>query len=469
MSHHHHVPGGVPGLDRPTACMAAPEVVRDIKTLIRENHVLSAADARFARDAGLLPITGVERLSMNDGVIYETADIAGPQLSASTETPSSRLTLASASGKLQCLVLLVDFPDNPGSQTSAHYRNLLFDRANPDSMRNFYKELSYNKLDIDGVVTPWLRAPHPYSHYTNAQSGTGLTYPMNCQGLLEDILKIYTATGSLAGFDANGDGYVDGLFMVHAGPGAEADPVKANRPHKIWSHKWTLPAPFVNSGVKAFAYFTAPEDGQLGVFAHEFGHFLGLPDLYDTSYRSRGVGDWCLMGGGSWGGGGATPTRMSAWCLAERGWIRPKRVRGTIGVTLATLELSPGECYRLDLAGGPRHEYFLVENRQKTGRDIALPGSGLALWHIDRSQSSNSNALSYMVGLVQADGKRDMEFNRNGGDGGDVFPGSKKVTNVDSSALVQPNTIRNNGTPTSVRIGGITTNANRTVSASLTT
>ena len=56
-----------------------------------------------------------------------------------------------------------------------------------------------------------------------------------------------------------------------------------------------------------------------------------------------------------------------------------------------------------------------------------MPGSGLAVWHIDERQSDNDNPLAYRVALVQADGKKDLEFLRNQGDGADVFPGTKKI------------------------------------------
>ena len=73
-------------------------------------------------------------------------------------------------------------------------------------------------------------------------------------------------------------------------------------------------------------------------------------------------------------------------------------------------------------------EYFLVENRQKTGFDADLPGDGLLVWHIDESQSGNTDENHYKVGLIQADGKRDMELDHNRGDAGDPYPGSANNT-----------------------------------------
>lgn len=443
----------------PTSCMASPAVIKDIRKAIKSGHVLSMADARLARDAGFLDIPGIDRTGMNDGVIYPADELDGLMrtgLRGARATPSARLTAPKPVGQLNCLVLMVDFSDNVGSQTPAHFQNLLFDPANPDSMHSFYKEMSYGKLSISGTVTEWMRADHPYSYYTHGESGTGKAFPNNVPGLLHEMLSKYCQQNSLAPFDVNGDAFVDGLFLIHAGTGAETEQDRAKRPNMIWSHKWVLRDKFVDNGVSAYAYFTAPEDGKLGVFAHEFGHFLGLPDLYDTSYLSRGVGDWCLMGGGSWNGGGLKPSRLSAWCLSWLGWIKPQVLKGSTNLALDTLAKDAKACCYLWTDGTSSPEYFLIENRQKTGRDSALPGSGLLLWHVDERQATNANALAYRVGLVQADGLRDLEFNANGGEKRDPFPGSLGVSKVSSATAQQPSTCANNGAPTAVALSNIT-------------
>ena len=218
----------------------------------------------------------------------------------------------------------------------------------------------------------------------------------------------------------------------------------------IWSHKWTLPTPFENDGVKVYAYSTEPENGKIGVFAHEFGHVLGLPDLYDTSYQSTGVGEWCLMGGGSWGGNGSKPTRLSCWCLARLGWMTPKVVKPPSSLSLATLESDDKACYRLWTGGKTETKYFLIENRQQTGRDTELPGHGLAIWLIDNAQSGNTNPLAYQVRLIQADGLRGLESNANDGDPGDLFPGAANVTSLTDKT--KPSTREFDGTSTGVAL-----------------
>ncbi len=442
----------------PTVCMAHPRVMADITKRVRGANVLSTADARLAQNMGLLSVPTVGRTGWNDGLIYPADDM--PVLSArrSKMAPSQRVALPKAEGTLNCLVLLVDFSDNPGKTDPSHFEKLLFDATNPDSMNSFYRDMSYGKLNVTGTVVGWLRAPKPYSFYVDNQSGTGSSFPKNTPGLLRDALDIWTKTNSLASFDANGDGFVDGLFLVHAGPGAETQASAAKRNTMIWSHKWTLPSPFVNNGVKAFAYFTAPEDGRLGVFSHEFGHFIGLPDLYDTSYRSRGLGDWCLMAGGSWLGDGLKPARLSAWCLSSLGWVTPKSVKpaatkaGTTRFKLPTLEKDKTACLRVWKGGVAGPEYFLVENRQQAGRDAQLPGHGMALWHIDERQADNTNPIAYRVGLVQADGKRDLELNANDGDSADLFPGSKRVTTVNDKTGLAPTTRANDSTATGIAL-----------------
>lgn len=439
--------------DGPTTCYPVAKVVRSIEKQIKANRALSRSDIRLATAMGLVSADTIRPLGYNDGLFYpiDFAAIRAPLRAAAA--PATRVARASTQGTLHALALLVDFSDNKGHRSASDFDTLLFDANDPGSMTSYYREISKGSLTVTGEAIGYVRVPHPYSYYTDGQSGTGNNYPKNTPGLLVDALTEFCKNDNLKRFDVDGDGYVDGIFLIHAGGGAEAEPDPAKRPDMIWSHKWTLPQPFTNQGVKVFAYSTEPEDGHVGVFAHEFGHVLGLPDLYDTTYRSRGLGDWCLMGGGSWGNGGKNPSRMSAWCVAKLGWAKPKVVKKAATLTIPPMAGNTTDCYRLWTKGKPGPEYFLIENRQQSGMDTYLPGAGLAVWHIDESQSSNTNPLSYLVGLVQADGKRDLELNRNGGDPGDLFPGSKKVTSVTDTTT--PSTRANGGAATGVALSGI--------------
>ena len=437
----------------PSVCAPHPKVLRKIAKEIDAEGIVSAHELRVARHMGIMATTPITRLGFNDGIIFPFEEMAAgptramlsPAAAFAPATPKKRV--------MHALALLVDFPDNKGSRPAKEFEKLLFHKANPDSMTNFYDKLSYGALNLTGEVIDYVRAPQPYKYYTAGESGTGTNYPQNTPGLLNDALTIFCQNDNLTRFDADQDGFVDGIFLIHAGGGAEAESNKQKRKDMIWSHKWTLPQPFVNQGVKVFAYSTEPEDGRVGVFSHEFGHVLGLPDLYDTTYRSHGIGDWCLMAGGSWGGGGDRPARMSCWCLSKLSWIEPKKVSSKKSVKLDTLEAKRTECYRLWKKGASGPEYFLAENRQASGLDAALPGSGLALWHIDEGQSNNDNAVAYMVAIVQADGRKDLELLKNSGDGGDVFPGDKKVTEI--SDQTTPSTNSNMGSSSGVTLKNI--------------
>lgn len=440
----------------PTACAPNPKVIKSIAKQIAEQRIVSAQELRIARRMGLVATSPVgPRIGFNDGVLYPYDEASGAPARAMRSARAALAAPKSKKRKMHALALLVDFSDNKGTRPAKDFHKLLFDNTNPDSMTNFYKALSYGALDLTGEVIGYVRAPKPYSFYTAGESGTGNTFPRNTPGLLKDALTIFCQTDNLKRFDTDGDGFVDGIFLIHAGGGAEAEPNPTKRKNMIWSHKWTLPQPFVNQGVKVFAYSTEPEDGKVGVFSHEFGHALGLPDLYDTTYRSHGVGDWCLMAGGSWGGGGDRPTRMSCWCLANLGWIKPTVITRRTSVKLQSLEVTKTQCRRVWTGGKPGPEYFLIENRQATGLDAEVPGSGLAVWHIDERQSSNDNPLAYRVALVQADGAKDLELMKNSGDSADVFPGKNKVTKLDDTTT--PSTRSNMGGPTGVALTSIAT------------
>jgi immune inhibitor A len=439
--------------DGPTTCRPSAAVLRSIRQSIKKNHMLSPADVRLASYMGLIAAIPQRPIGFNDGVFYPPEET--PLSKAPANRPLRAARMARSTGltrKLHALALMVDFNDNKGSRPAAEFQTMLFDPANPDSMSNIYREMSYGNLDVTGEVIDYVRVSQPYTYYTAGESGTGEDYPRNTPGLLFDALTEYCKSDNLKRFDTDGDGFVDGIFLIHAGNGAEAEPDPQKRKEMIWSHKWTLPTPFVNQGVKVYAYSTEPEDGRVGVFSHEFGHVLGLPDLYDTSYRSEGVGNWCLMGGGSWGGGGNKPTRMSCWCLSKLGWIKPINAKSG-AYTLATLENNANDCLWVWTGGKSGPEYFMLENRQAEGRDSALPGSGLAGWHIDEARSDNTNPLAYMVGLMQADGKRDLELAKNNGDGGDLFPGSSK--NGSFNDKTTPSSRAHDGSSTNVSLSRI--------------
>ncbi len=339
------------------------------------------------------------------------------------------------------LVILVDFSDHPasGNYDAATWQDHLFteNAGSTQSFTDIYLDNSYGNFLITGKVVGWYRMPHPYSYYCNADGVSGTaddygfgSFPQNAQGLAADALDAADPDVDYHNF-LNNRFVVDGVFIVHSGPGAE----QTGNPSDIWSHQSSVNHGTAD-GVTVRTYTEEPEiltGGAMmsvGVFAHEFGHVLGLPDLYDTDYSSNGVGRWSLMAGGSWNGGGAHPADFDAWCKAQLGFVTPLSIT-TEGdsLVLPPVETSP-TIYKLHTNLMGAQEYFLVENRQPLHNDAWLPGNGMLVWHVDDAVGSNRNELCVADGsahpllrLLQADGRCDLEQN-NGSDAGDPFPGS---------------------------------------------
>jgi len=344
--------------------------------------------------------------------------------------------LAPVIGTRRALVLLVDFSNKVATESKQHYSDMLFSSGmfTTGSLKDFYWEASYHKLNVIGDVigqggsnAGWFRAPNSYSYYTNNNYGFG-DYPQNAQKLVEDAVDLAAPYVNFANYDNDGDGEVDALFIVHAGPGAEATGNKSD----IWSHMWEI-SPRTVGGVKVRAYSMEPEDGKIGVFCHELGHVFGLPDLYDYDYDSQGTGNWDLMAGGSWNNGGLSPAHPIGWCKLKLGWVNPVSIFNAQQNVIIKPYASNDQVYKLPIKNANSKEYFLLENRKQSGFDKYLPGEGLIITHIDENQTNNNDQDHYLVDVEQCDGMFHLNKNVNRGDGGDPYPCGSNAAFTDSS------------------------------------
>ncbi|MFG2820180.1 M6 family metalloprotease domain-containing protein [Kitasatospora sp. NPDC048365] len=393
---------------------------------------------------------GPRQLGFDDGTIFPPDEFP-------LGTPYATIQAAAAEraplrGTVRVVVVLADFSDKAMTATREHFEELFFSLgALPHgSVREYYREVTHGLVDIVGEVVGPLRLPQTLAWYANGNFGIGRpTGEARANVMARDAAQAADPAVDFGPYDNDGNGYVDAFIVVHAGSGGEA----SGNSGDIWSHKWTLPAELNADGTKIFAYLTIPEDAKIGVCAHELGHLLfGFPDLYDIDGTSEGVGNWCLMGAGSWGGGGDIPVHPSAWCKVNQGWASATAV--TSGGTVSFEDVkSSHTVHRLWKDGGGGSEYFLVENRQQTGYDQSLPGSGLLIWHIDDAKPTNSDENHYKVGLLQADARRDLELAGNRGDGGDPYPGSAGNTAISGSTT--PSTKSYAGADTCVSLSAI--------------
>ncbi|MEM4728726.1 MAG: M6 family metalloprotease domain-containing protein [Thermoplasmata archaeon] len=300
------------------------------------------------------------------------------------------------------IVILIEFQDvrhSPGREPE-FFSDLLFNSSpGARSLRGYYFENSYGKLEVRGEVTAvWYRSDSNMSFY-GADTPSGVD---NANGpihrLVTEAVRKADAEVDFSIFDTDRDGYIDFLTIIHAGQGQESS--YQNR-DTIWSHRWyDYDEPIVD-GVAAGFYTMCSEFSPIGTFAHELGHELGLPDLYDIDGDTLGAGSWDLMSLGSWLDGGATPSHLSAFCKVRLGWIEPMALTASSeNLSLQAVELSPSV---LKLWVEPPHEYFLIENRQCTGWDAFLPGPGILIWHVDERAADNRDQTLRLVDLEEAD------------------------------------------------------------------
>ena len=357
---------------------------------------------------------------------WETPPGAGPQLTPpnpaaggwppylrrSPTAPSP--TPTQTTGVARILVLLIQFSDtaaNPSHDGAYFDSRLNSTGGSVRSVRSYYQEVSRGALTLNAtIISTWFTSAHPMSYY-GADSSTGVD---DANGpiyrLVVEAVRLADPSVNFASFDTNGDGVVDHLMVVHAGAGQESNPGQKDL---IWSHRWavldadpTTPGSqsLTADGVQIYGYTMESEDFVVGTVTHEFGHDLGLPDLYDTDGSSHGAGIWDPMAEGSWNGNpaGSSPAHMSAWSLMRLGWVTPTDVTTSlVGTSIDAVETS-GKVFRLSIPGSIQ-EYFLIENRQPLGFDAGLPGSGLLIWHVDDSQTSNDQDTHRLVDLLEAD------------------------------------------------------------------
>ncbi len=410
------------------------------------------------------------------------------------------------------------------------------------TMQNVYKESSNGKVNLvrkENTDFAWVELPKGASYYldqegTYAENGKYLLGNANGDAhtgeFVRDLLK--AADDQIDFSEYAVDGEVPNIFVVHEGTGAEF----SRDPAQFWSHKWSLLSalfygkyyetgkdaathagvsqgewindtianemtydgvlvnnyniqPGIGGNVAGYdaatdsydeSLATGPFPAQPGVYAHEFGHALGLPDFYDTVYSSEGVGNYSMMAGGSWmrypdaaAYSGNSPTLFDPFSKIFLGWADPIDVKP--GDEPQTITLPPvneasadSGIVKMEVPGSNGTEYFLFENVQQKGFNQGLirqgeDAHGLLAWHVDeniinlyqtagfrpnnvenwmnkRFQYNQSETASdgtkvthYGLSVLQADGKYDLEKNVNRGDAADFFKAGDKITPVSSN------------------------------------
>ncbi len=381
------------------------------------------------------------------------------------------------------LVVLTRFTDQaPLGSTETDWATRFFGASN--SVQDYYQEVSYNQL----TLTPAIETCGINNNGIVDWVNTGTPHPnSDSETLTQNALTAADSCVNYTTYDTNGDNIItpNELLVIivaagyEAGFGDDLTPV-------VWGHQSSYWGGSPLDGITGFTYAQFGEwhgssndnPGHLatiGIMVHEVGHLLGWPDLYDIDGTSGGVGEWSVMSGGMWNSIinlGDSPAHPSAWEKWYQGWLTPIKIttRGTpISIFQAETNKDNSVIQLLDNPNGVdwsfaensgTGEYFLVENRQQTGYDIALPGCGLLIWHIDETRSGfNNNANAdenrRLIDLEEADGNNDLDNFMGWSDPGDPYPGiSDNTTFTDTS---NPNNNLYSEAPSNVAVTNIST------------
>lgn len=428
-------------------------------TVMRDRgwHVYAKRDAATGRlvSSGLrVGIDNPGKGGLRPGILPTSAAqkarakaVGAPTRENAASSSGAPLAATATTGSLRNLVVLLRWSDHTGRPVpTTGDIDVLMNSVGGDptlaptgSVRDVYLENSYGMLTLDSTVAYWVTVDNTESYYANGNSGlTSLIH-----GALRYALNVLDADPNFhfRDYDTDGDGQIDAITFLHSGYGAEwggTDAYGTSYANRIWSHKWSISGGWTSSdGVRVTSYHISPavwgtsgsNIGRIGVIAHETGHFLGLPDLYDTDGSGEGIGSFGLMAN-SWGFDGSQkyPPHMNPWSKIQLGWLTSTILDTAGDYSLQAAELGPS-VYRIDY-GFPSNEYLLIENRQPIGFDGAMPQGGLAIWHIDDTTGYNTEGYPtasgwygqhYRVALLQADGGYDMEHGRDRGDRYDVW------------------------------------------------
>lgn len=327
-------------------------------------------------------------------------------------------------GNFVGLCLLIDFPNEPGAISRAEVERFCNEQGysgygNNGSVSDYFRDNSIGRCNYTNIVADYYRAKHPKSYYTNPAIQQGVRAR---ELILEALTHLKANNFDFTPLTADSSGFVYAMNVYYAGE------VENNWAEGLWPHAWRLATPVsVAPGKSVFDYqFTdMSTELTLGTFCHENGHMLcDYPDLYDYGSESSGVGAYCLMCAGG-NINDKNPTQISAYLKRWSGWA--KTVTAIQHNQQLTLTADENEFAMYTKNSG---EYFIVENRAKSGRDVSLPDEGLAIWHADEDGNNSNEQMTptqhYELSLEQADGRFDLEHSRQYGDSTDLFGQTNK-------------------------------------------
>ncbi len=429
--------------------------------------VARGTDGDFYYTSSLTGLTAMRAHETNERTATEKAFIAAQRTALSMQVKPYKLpgqkgklnavgSNASADvpaqGERRIPIILVEFQDKKFKNT----REAIIDAmlTGKESVGQYFHDQSNGKykpvFDVYGIYCLSQDREYYGGHSgTVKDKGIGWLVTEACQLAAEDGV-------SFQPYDTNNDYYCDVVIIIFAGVGEAQSSMY--HPETIWPCNWTLEAaqyysrggngafspssgdPYINH----FAVFNelhgSNDNGKtidgIGTFTHEFGHCLGLPDLYDTGNNDNyGMGNWDIMCLGCYCNDGYTPVGYSAYEKVFMGWVEYiNPVPNTYYTLTPWNQMSEftdqAVCIKSDIN---RNEYFILENRQRQGWDRYLPGQGIMVTHITYSPSywtnnKPNNDKIQLVTLLPADNKLSKYS-----ESGDLWPQSNRYDLTDET------------------------------------
>lgn len=300
-------------------------------------------------------------------------------------------------GQRHGLIILVNFADSKFNTSKFGPTQTLYSRIANEanygennfkgSISDYFKAQSGGQFLLDFDVAGPVTLPNGYSYYgQNDDDG----YDKRPKEMVREACQAVDGSVDFSKYDWDGDGEVEEVFVVYAGNG-EHD--TTNKPNLIWPHMDNLAnydEQLTLDGVTINTYACASElNGDktlsgIGTFCHEFSHCMGFPDMYDTASDGNnfGMGSWDLMDYGSYNGDGYVPAGYSGYEKMVCGWTTPIELDKPMTVNGMERLADMGQTYIIYNKGN-RNEYYILENRQQSGFDKYLPGSGLLIERVD--------------------------------------------------------------------------------------
>jgi len=387
-----------------------------------------------------MPGTGFTRDgSLDSNVIRNTVYLDDDAASKAPPRKNYDVLLTPAPVSKTILVLLVDFQDykfnaaahgctSANTHDKSYYENIL-GSSSSSSMRKYYDDMSKGKLLLNFVVLGPYTAIQNYDYYG---ADDPLGNDINVPGLVYEILSLSTVQSAVAAAGSSIDPC--NVILIHAGPGQEeygnGKTVSEEHRNLIWSCRSSLSRykkrgydSITIAGKEYDDYTIQPEytkgnncEASIGVFCHEFGHVLGLPDLYDVNYYTAGIGHWDLMSTGSWGAKnkGTDPAPMMNWEKATLGWIPEREIVPSETPQKVCFQNADDatELLRINLSAD-RNQYLVFDGKKKQddGTAYYVMEDGLLITQIHEGVYRNKmsanevnvgNSVVHAVSVVEA-------------------------------------------------------------------